>query len=47
MDLRAATASLVFGAAKPQPSTTVTIPDAARSERAERSASHTIFFGVR
>ena len=47
MALRAATASFVFGAAKPQSSMTVTMPSAARSERADRSASHTIFFGVR
>ena len=42
-----ALASLVFGASKPQPSTTTTLPSLARSDSAERAASLIIFFGVR
>ena len=40
-------ASLVFGASKPQLSTTTTLPSLARSDSAERRASLIIFFGVR
>ena len=42
----AALAALVFGASKPHSSTTTTLPSAARSDRAERRASFTIFLGV-
>ena len=44
--LLAATALFVEGASKFQASSTATFPSAARSERAERSASRIIFFGV-
>ena len=43
----AALASFVFGAPNAQSSTTTTLPLAARSDKAERSANLIIFFGVR
>ena len=44
--LRAALASAVLGVSKSHLSTTITLPSAARSERAEANASLTIFLGV-
>ena len=46
-DASAALADLVFGASKPHSSTTMTLPSAARSDSAERSARLIIFLGVR
>ena len=40
-------ACLVEGESQPQASTTSTLPSAARSDSAERSARRIIFFGVR
>ena len=41
------TPDLVFGSVMPQSSTTMTLPSAARSESALRSARRIIFLGVR
>jgi hypothetical protein len=42
----ALTAAFVLGVSQPHESTTTTRPSLARSDRAERNASETIFFGV-